>query len=90
MPTPEITGELPAKAPDKFATEMVARASDVLRERAKRYLLAHGGMPAVQHVADVYLQRAALAFAAAKIAETGEHGTKDALTLLRQIAEGLE
>lgn len=46
--------------------------------------------PRDQHTTDVLLQRAALSYAAAKLAETGEHGTKDALTLLRQIAEGLK
>lgn len=37
-----------------------------------------------------YLERAALSYAAAKLAETGEHGTTDALTLLRQISDGIE
>lgn len=39
--------------------------------------------------ANVELQRAALAYAAAKLAETGESGVMNAITLLNQISEGV-
>ncbi len=89
--TPETT-----KPVNPFALEHVARATDSLRDAAKRRTLFATVVHADQnggrdhHAADVLLQRAALAYAAAKLAETGEHGTMDALVLLRQIAEGLE
>ncbi len=79
------------KAPDPFATEMVTRAAAHLRATAKTasYLAGVVTPLATELAADVNLQRAALMYACAKLAETGEHGTTDALTLLRQIAEGL-
>lgn len=72
-----------------YAEKRVENATSDLRRAARDSVIVYAKVSgsAAPEAADVELRRAALRYAAAKIAETGEHGTKDALTLLSQIAE---